>query len=566
MDESLPSEYDVIVFGTGMVESIVAAACAHVGKKVLHLDRNSYYGNLWATFTLEGLQKYFGINSENPQNEFTVDEARSEEKLSASNAVYIKTDSHILISDVVQKWSVGESIDSVPDSDQDIKESSDTCNVWTQNKIINNSRKFNLDLSPKFLYSRGKMVELLLSSQVSRYMEFISITNILTFITNRLEVVPCSKSDVFTNKKVSVIEKRILMKVLDACLVYKDGSLVFKGFEEDTFYNYLKAKKVPDHLIHYIIYAIVMGTKETPCLVAVKQAQQFLFSIGAYGNSPFLWPMYGSSELLQAFCRLCAVFGGIYYLNRGIESLVIEDGNCVGVISNNQLLSAKHVILSSDVTPKEFISEEETSKRKISRGILITDKPLYNSGRDGVSLVKFPPSEDLEECITLIELSSVSGACPKGLYIAHLWCLCKSSPQKDFEEIVSKLFSEDKSGESNENQAETVAEKLIEDKPRILYSLYFSIDDVYIKTSTRMPPNIFVCSGPDMGLDFESNINQAKEIFHSICPNEEFLEHVADSNVSEETNELQSADSCDNEKNEDKSSEIIENGIYNQES
>jgi RAB protein geranylgeranyltransferase component A len=50
------------------------------------------------------------------------------------------------------------------------------------------------------------------------------------------------------------------------------------------------------------------------CLEGLAATQKFLLSLGRFGNTPFLWPMYGSGELPQAFCRLCAVFGGVYYL------------------------------------------------------------------------------------------------------------------------------------------------------------------------------------------------------------------------------------------------------------
>ena len=40
MDE----EYDAIVLGTGLKECILSGMLSVSGKKVLHIDRNSYYG------------------------------------------------------------------------------------------------------------------------------------------------------------------------------------------------------------------------------------------------------------------------------------------------------------------------------------------------------------------------------------------------------------------------------------------------------------------------------------------------------------------------------------------
>lgn len=61
-------------------------------------------------------------------------------------------------------------------------------------------------------------MELLISSNISRYTEFCSVTRVLTWLNEQLELVPCSRSDVFSNSKVTVIEKRMLMKLLTACL------------------------------------------------------------------------------------------------------------------------------------------------------------------------------------------------------------------------------------------------------------------------------------------------------------------------------------------------------------
>ena len=54
----LPESFDVIVVGTGLVESVLAAAAARQGHSVLHLDTAKYYGADWAAFTWEGLQAW----------------------------------------------------------------------------------------------------------------------------------------------------------------------------------------------------------------------------------------------------------------------------------------------------------------------------------------------------------------------------------------------------------------------------------------------------------------------------------------------------------------------------
>lgn len=47
--DDLPSEFDVIVIGTGLAESVVSAAVARNGHSVLHIDPRDYYGGKWAT-------------------------------------------------------------------------------------------------------------------------------------------------------------------------------------------------------------------------------------------------------------------------------------------------------------------------------------------------------------------------------------------------------------------------------------------------------------------------------------------------------------------------------------
>jgi len=59
--------YDVIVCGTGLVESILSGCLSQSGKKVLHLDENGYYGGEGASLNLTKLWKLFRPDTEVPE-------------------------------------------------------------------------------------------------------------------------------------------------------------------------------------------------------------------------------------------------------------------------------------------------------------------------------------------------------------------------------------------------------------------------------------------------------------------------------------------------------------------
>ena len=49
-----------------------------------------------------------------------------------------------------------------------------------QEELLKLSRRFNIDLSPNIFYSRGKFIELLISSDTAKYCEFRMISQIMT--------------------------------------------------------------------------------------------------------------------------------------------------------------------------------------------------------------------------------------------------------------------------------------------------------------------------------------------------------------------------------------------------
>ena len=59
----MDGEYDVIVLGTGLKECIISGLLSVEGKKVLHLDRNDYYGGESASLNLQQIFSKFKAGS-----------------------------------------------------------------------------------------------------------------------------------------------------------------------------------------------------------------------------------------------------------------------------------------------------------------------------------------------------------------------------------------------------------------------------------------------------------------------------------------------------------------------
>ncbi|KAL0582771.1 hypothetical protein ABG067_007257 [Albugo candida] len=197
----IATEYDVIILGTGIVESILAGAFARIGKTVLHCDPNDYYGSNYATLNMNQFSHW-------------LDSSDLENMNTAPNYQILAPRLH------VQKISKGTSFTSAK-----AKES-----------LTSQSTRFNLDVvSPKLLFAAGELVQLLISSGVGRYLEFTALERSFLQITTwkdeelikTVSPVPCSKKDVFQSDLLSVTEKRTLMKFLQ--FVADIGDIRFKG-------------------------------------------------------------------------------------------------------------------------------------------------------------------------------------------------------------------------------------------------------------------------------------------------------------------------------------------------
>lgn len=600
MADALPTEFDVVIIGTGLPESILAAACSRSGQRVLHVDSRSYYGGNWASFTFSGLLSWLkeyqqtsdiedrsttawqdliddteeaialrgkdetirhtevfcyasqdmddstaeadalrkipssvaggalttplGSGCLSEETRVTSYEVPAEDTPKNEGEVFLEATN---VEETQAKEQCGDKTctHAVPDRGEDenrpvVEDSAERPkrNRVTYSQIVKEGRRFNIDLVSKLLYSQGLLIDLLIKSNVSRYAEFKNVTRILSFREGKVEQVPCSRADVFNSKELTMVEKRMLMKFLTFCLDYEQHPDEYQEFTQCSFSEYLKTKKLTPNLQHFVLHSIAMTESSCTTIDGLKAAKNFLRCLGRYGNTPFLFPLYGQGEIPQGFCRMCAVFGGIYCLRHKVQCLVVdrESGRCKAIIDHfGQRISAKHFIVEDS-----YLSEETCSNvqyKQISRAVLITDQSVLRADSDQeISILIVPPAEPGAHAVRVTELCSSTMTCMKDTYLVHLTCSSSKTAREDLESVVKKLFTP---------YAETEEDKEELTKPRLLWALYFTMRDssgISRSSYCGLPSNVYVCSGPDCGLGNEHAVQQAEMLFQEIFPGEEF--------------------------------------------
>ncbi|KAF3852987.1 hypothetical protein F7725_013675 [Dissostichus mawsoni] len=240
--------------------------------------------------------------------------------------------------------------------------------------------------------------------------------------------VPCSRSDVFASRQLSVVEKRKLMRFLTSCAEETEEQRAYNG---RPYLEFLSDQKLGDNLQHFLLHSIAMVTEATPTEQGLAATRHFLRCLGRYGNTPFLFPVYGLGEIPQCFCRMCAVFGGIYCLRHSVSCLLLDthSNRCKAVIdSRGQRISCSHVVLEEGFVGAER-KRSSTPPRFLSRAVLITDGSILpTDSEQQVSLVTVPPAAG-GPAVKMVELNLV-----------HLTCPSVGSAHQDLSPLVTSMF------------------------------------------------------------------------------------------------------------------------------
>jgi hypothetical protein len=73
-----------------------------------------------------------------------------------------------------------------------------------------------------------------------------------------------------------------------------------------------------------------------------------------------------------------------------------------------------------------------------------------------------------------------------------------------------------------------------DDRPIALWRAFWCQACRQPLAASHLPANVFVCSDPDADIGLDAAVHQARNIFHSICPDAEFLPLLPETAASEE--------------------------------
>ena len=109
----------------------------------------------------------------------------------------------------------------------------------------------------------------------------------------------------------------------------------------------------------------------------LQRVEEFVKSLNIYGTTPFLYPIYGEGDILQSFCRINIVYGGITMLQTEVTRVIVkeETEEVIGVEvfndSTHQVIRCKNIIASDDYA----LTKEHSSGKAchIAHGVYVIE-------------------------------------------------------------------------------------------------------------------------------------------------------------------------------------------------
>ena len=318
------------------------------------------------------------------------------------------------------------------------------------------SRAYSISLSPQLIYTRSNLLPALVSSKVHSQLEFLAVGSWWIFSNEdghdeiadqpgKLRRIPGGREDIFSDKSIDPRSARSLMKFLKIAADAETHRTILEEWGSKPFPEYLTSQFNIPQALQAPLLALTSSPDSSAATLtsfALPRINHHLTSIGLFGPGfGSVLPKWGGlSEIAQVGCRAGAVGGGIYILNKGIESAEDSTSSSTEIGKDEgtkplkiKLLGGEHIkahwLIGSPEDLPQSLSQYETIQTSHSITIVSSalssffHLPAEGAPPPAASVVVFPSGslsiEGLDEASSLPPVylaihSSDTGECPVG--------------------------------------------------------------------------------------------------------------------------------------------------------
>jgi len=186
--------------------------------------------------------------------------------------------------------------------------------------------------------------------------------------------------------------------------------------------------------LHYDDGYLNQASRET-----VEKCKLYAYSVSRYGNSPYIYPVYGLGGLPEGFSRLGAIHGATFMLNTPIEEVMFDKGGVVtGIKSGGKVARCKKLIGD----PSYFLGTDKIKKTGvIVRSICILSHPVADTNNaDSCQIIIPGAALKRKNDVYISVVSYHHQVAAKGKYVAVVSTMAETKePAKEIEPAVKLL-------------------------------------------------------------------------------------------------------------------------------
>ncbi|XP_026546204.1 rab GDP dissociation inhibitor beta-like, partial [Notechis scutatus] len=189
--------------------------------------------------------------------------------------------------------------------------------------------------------------------------------------------------------------------------------------------------------------------------------------------------------------RLSAIYGGTYMLNKPIEEIVVENGKVVGVKSEGEIARCKQLICDPS-----YIPDRVKKVGEVIRVICILNHPIKNTNDANSCQIIIPQNQvNRKSDIYICMISSAHNVAAQGKYIAIVSTTVETSePDKEIKPAMDLL--------------EPIEQK------------FEGISDLFSPTDLGRESQIFISRSYDATTHFETTCDDIKDIYKRMMGSE----------------------------------------------